>query len=160
MCKIALRLFYPGIAILMLVAGTAFGDASSPAEKFNLTATLNYDSGYKLLLGLSNESDHPLVFHDGVLSRQAVTIIVARYSPDGGVLDGVASFDDPSFRLFALAPGEMRWETFDLESSFPSLRSELERHGLVLFWTAEISSLEKNPATRRFGGYLIIPQNK
>ena len=99
------------------------------------------------------------IFFNGVLSRTAVSLVLARDSAYGGILDEVGAFDIPPTEEMVLNPSASHSHFIDLDESFPSLSSELQKGALVVFWTAVIRTSDAGDAGIRFGGYLLIPSS-
>ena len=156
-CDRFTRLIGVSIVALGFSLAPALGDEAPMSKPFNVTAKIHSEPGHRLELTLTNTSAEPLRFFNGVLSRTTMSVILARDSAFGGVLDEVAVIDDPPAGEMTLNPSASYSHFIDLNVSFPSLSSELQRGALVVFWTATISTSDTSHAAIRFGGYLLMP---
>lgn len=156
-CSSIAKLAGASVIVFGFALAPALGDEAPVSKPFNLTAKIHSDPGHRLELTLTNTSEEPLRFFHGVLSRSAVSLVLARDSAYGGILDEWVAIDDPLPGEITLNPNASHSRFIDLDESFPSLSSELQKRALVLFWTAVIRTSDTNTTAIRFGGYLLIP---
>lgn len=158
-CNRAVRLVGASIVVFGLASAPALGDEAPISKPFNLTAKIHSEPSHRLELTLTNTSEEPLRFFHGVLSRAAVSLVLVQDRAYGDVLDEWGVLDNPSLGEITLNPNASHSHFINLNESFPSLSSELQKRDLVLFWTAVISTSDAGDAAIRirFGGYLLIP---
>ncbi len=132
------------------------GGSTSSASPYvvNAKATITNDS-IELNLQLKNNLVDKLVFYPGVLSRDSIVLYISRPKAFGGVVEEVGLIDDPDVELLEIEGGKVFREDIDLEEIFPSLREELTKGELILFWAVKVET-ENGQHSERFGGYIIL----
>lgn len=119
-----------------------------------------YDSHIKLRFTLTNNSDRKIDFHKSELSRTTVRLILVEDKIYGETIIEKPVIDDPPIGVIELQRGKAYSNEINIQDLFPSIRNDMDKSDIVLFWKTSITPIGSQNSQYDFGGYHIISKDK
>ncbi len=143
---------------MMLCSSSCYssGGVSSSDSPYVVNAKVTVsDDIIELNLKLKNNLRDKLVFYPGVLSRDNIVLYISRPKAYGGIIEELGIIDDPDLELLEVKGEKVFREDIDLTEIFPSLREELTKRELILFWAVKVET-KNGKYSERFGGHIVL----
>lgn len=153
--------------VLLLIGLTVFpsksfssgGDSSNNAPYIVVAETRVSNNSIELGLQLKNTSTRKLVFLPGLLSRDELVLYISRPTAFGGVIEELGLINDPDPEMVEVGGGKIYRAEIDLEEIFPSIRGELKKSELIIFWAVKVETAD-GLFVQRFGGYINVDKRQ
>ncbi|WNO10292.1 hypothetical protein [Teredinibacter sp. KSP-S5-2] len=146
---------------MAVIASSQNGYSSEEVDSspYVVDAVVVNDKSVELEFKLKNNSKDKLIFYSDLLSRDNVVLYISKSTAYGGILEELGAIDDPDVGRIEIKSGESYSSKLNLERIFPSIRKELAKKELLLFWSTEVKTVD-GKFSNRFGGYLSLNKNK
>ena len=126
----------------------------------NLSVHSSATNRCKLMVVFTNITDGSLrIFRNDLPweSRHSVMLIAVRAGAGNAILSEDLPVDDPIIGDVQIIKNQKLQGTIDLEQRFPDLIHTLEKADVILFWSYQLTPIEKSSLPRQ-GGWLLIPK--
>ncbi len=155
------------LVLLLVLIGyaTSSGPAESNLSDLGLTASAVRDQGgaWRLQFDLRYTGETPLVLYEGSLPwknpRDLLLLACTLNAANTRLVSSEVPVQDMPPTPLTLNPGDTLSGSLNLSARLPGLGEALRGSDVVLFWSHEMKSVEKQPLQRLNGGAVIPRQS-
>lgn len=111
-----------------------------------------------LEFALTNETSEPLTFYRHALpwvGYYSILLVAVRLDSMASVLERSTPVDDPVTGSVTIQPAQVLTGEIILRRHFPSFAAALAERDVIIFWSCQVTPIDRNPLPRLAGAVLF-----